>query len=143
MSARMKLIDWTLTALSLLLVAMAVLTLGPKLETRFFPVYSQFQILKIKETDDGGTEVVFRYTKLRNCAPAGVTWFVGDPGGAYRQIELISNRPPLARVNRPLGENTSVPYKVDVAPAVLINQGFANIYNNCHPFWVTQSNIYP
>jgi hypothetical protein len=143
MSARLKLIDWVLTCIMLLLGFFAVVTIGPKIETHFFPVYSQFQILKIKETEDGGTEVVFRYTKLRSCKPAGIMWFIGEPGGAYRQIDLVSNRPPLTTVNRPLGENTSVPYKVDVAPAVLINRGFANIYSNCHPFWVTQSSIYP
>ncbi len=143
MSKRLRFIDLSLTLSAILLALAAFMTLGPKIETRFFPVYTKFEILKIDETPDGGTEVVFRYEKLRNCEPAGIMWFVGEPGGAYRQIDLLSNRPPLSRVNRPLGENTSVPYKVDVAPAVLINRGFANIYNNCHPFWTTQSAIYP
>lgn len=143
MSSRIRTLDLMLTLCLVLLVSAGLFTLGPKLEARFFPVYDKFEILKIKETDDGGTEVQFRYAKLRDCEPVGITWFVGDPGGAYRQIDLVSARPPLTRVNKPLGENVSPPYKVDVAPAVLINRGFANIYNNCHPFWRTQSAIYP
>lgn len=139
----MKVIDWLLTFGLIALGAFAVLTLGPTLESKFFPVYSKFQILKIEQTADGGSNVVFRYTKLRECRPAGVRWFIGDPGGAYRQIELLSSRPPGVRVNRPLGENTSPPYYIDVSPEVLRTQGFADIYNNCHSLWVTQSSIYP
>lgn len=143
MSGRIKAVSILLNLSIILLSLATVVTLGPRIESRFFPVYTQFEILKIEETASGGTQVVFRYEKLRNCKPAGVNWFIGEPGGAYRQVEMLSQRPPLAAVNRPLGENTTVPYTIDVAPAVLINRGFATIYNNCHPFWLTQSSIYP
>lgn len=143
MTRSMRIINLALSIGLVITFMLAVVTIGPALETRLYPVYSKFQIFSIKETADGGTEVIFRYEKLRSCPPAGVTWFIGDPGGAYRQVDFVSNRPPMERVNRSLGENTSVPYKIDVAPAVLINQGFATIYNNCHPFWVTRSVIYP
>lgn len=143
MSSKLKALDLSLTCVGAVFFAAAIATLGPALETQFFPVYSTFEIASIKQTPDGGSEVVFRYTKKRDCKPAGVTWFIGDPGGAYRQVDLVSSRPQGAHVNRPLGPNLSAPYIVDVAPTVLVGQGFANIYNNCHPFWITRSAIYP
>lgn len=144
MSKKLKALDMSLTCVGAVLFAAAIATLGPALETQFFPVYSTFEIASIKETPDGGSEVVFRYTKKRDCNPAGITWFIGDPGGAYRQVELLSTRPQGSLpVNKPLGQNLSAPYKIDVAPTVLVGQGFANIYNNCHPFWITRSAIYP
>lgn len=135
--------DTALTLMGLFIVALGVFVLGPAIETRFFPVYSKFSILTIRPLESGGSEVVFRYFKNRRCEPAGFMWFVGEPGAAFRQIAVESDRPTSTRVNRSVGENTSVPYRVDVAPDVLAKQGFASVYSNCHPFWVTRSAIYP
>ncbi len=140
----MKVLDTALTLAAIALFFIACAVIGPAIETRYFPVYTKFKISYIETTPDGGSIVTFSFTKLRECAPAGVNWFIGEPGGAYRQIELISNRPPDAPpINRSLGFHVSVPYKVDVAPAVLRDQGFASVYSNCHPLWVTRSVIYP
>lgn len=141
--SRLKMLDLGMTIAAIVITLGGFLLLGPKLETRFFPVYSKFQIFSIKQTAEGESEVVFSYTKLRNCAPAGINWFVGEPGSAFRQVDLVSVRPNNTAVNRPLGSNISVPYTVDVTPDAFRDQGFASIYSNCHPFWVTQSIIYP
>lgn len=144
MTVHLKVLDFTLSLIALLLGVGAVFLLGPPIETRLFPVYSKFAIAHIVGTPDGGSMVTFGFTKLRNCTPAGITWFIGEPGGAYRQIELLSDRPagtPI--VNRPLGYHLSAAYKIDVAPDVLRDQGFASVYSNCHPFWITRSIIYP
>lgn len=141
--SKLRLLDHALSLSAIALAAGAVLMLGPSLETRFFPVYSKFEIVKIDETPSGGSRVIFRYYKLRSCAPAGFMWFIGEPGGAFRQIDILSARPPGVRVNRPIGENTSVPYEIDVPPNELLTRGFATIYNNCHPLWITRSVIYP
>lgn len=143
MLSRLKMLDLGLTVAAVAIALGGASIIGPKLETRLFPVYSKFKIYSIKALPDGESEVVFSYTKLRSCAPAGVTWFVGEPGAAFRQVDLVSLRPTNPPVNRPLGANISVPYVVDVAPEVLRDQGFASIYSNCHPFWITQSIIYP
>lgn len=140
----MKTIDALLTVALIVLAGLTALTLGPVVETRFFPVYSKFRINTLVETPDGGSAVTFAFTKLRDCQPAGINWFIGEPGGAYRQIELLSTRPTGGPpVNRPLGDHISNIYTIDVAPDVLRDQGFASIYSNCHPFWVTRSVIYP
>lgn len=141
--SKLRLLDHVLSFAAVIVAAGGVLTLGPYIETRFFPVYSKFEIVKIDETPSGGSRVVFRYTKLRSCPPSGFMWFIGEPGGAFRQVDILSARPPGARVNRPLGENTSVPYEIDVPPQELLERGFATIYNNCHALWTTRSVIYP
>lgn len=135
--------DFALSVAGFMLAGAAFLTLGPALETRYFPVYSKFKIVDLTETSDGGSEVTFSFYKRRSCAPSGINWFIGDPDGAYRQTELISARPTTIANNRPVGSHVSIPYKVDVAPDVLRARGFASIYSNCHPFWVTRSVIYP
>lgn len=141
--SKLRFLDRTLTLAAIALTAGSVLVLGPSLETKLFPVYSKFEIVKIDETPSGGSRVVFKYFKLRDCQPAGFMWFIGEPGAAFRQVDILSARPPGVRVNRPIGENTSVPYEIDVPPNELLTRGFATIYNNCHPLWVTRSVIYP
>lgn len=138
-----KLINAVMSAFMVLLAVVAVYLLGPLIETYFFPVYSKFTIAHITPTADGGSEVSFNFTKYRTCEPAGINWFIGEPGGAYRQADLVSERPAMPPINRPIGYHLSVTYKVDVAPDVFRAQGFASVYSNCHPFWITRSVIYP
>lgn len=139
-TARVLNIALSLTSFFLLVAAM--FTLGPAWETRFYPAYSKFTIASIRQAPDGGSLVKFTYTKLRACEPLGFRWFIGEPGAAFRQLDVVSERPG-PRINRPIGTHTSVEYKVDVTPEALVNQGFASIYSNCHPFWITRSVIYP
>lgn len=143
MRAHARVANAMLTGSAVLLAATAALMLGPTLETKFFPVYSKFEILELTAQPEGKTRAVFAYTKLRSCEPVGVNWFMGEPGAAYRQVELMSLNPPTTSSNRPVGFNVTVPYLIDVTPDVLRHRAFATIYSNCHPFWVTQSRIYP
>lgn len=138
-----RVLNGALALTAFLLLAAAIGTFGPVLETRYNPAYSKFKIAEIRQAPDGGSLVKFTYTKLRACEPLGFRWFIGEPGAAFRQLEIVSDRPAGRRINRPVGTHTSVEYKVDVTPEALVSQGFASIYSNCHPFWVTRSVIYP
>ena len=138
-----RILNLALLLTATLLALAGVFTIGPAWETRFNPAYSKFQIASVRQTPDGGSLVTFTYTKLRACEPLGFRWFIGEPGAAFRQLEIVSDRPTGQRPNRPIGTHTSVEYKVDVTPEALVSQGFASIYSNCHPFWVTRSVIYP
>lgn len=143
MKAHNRLANVMLTCSAALLAATATVMLGPTLETKLFPVYSKFEIVELAAEPEVKTRVVFSYVKLRSCEPVGVNWFMGEPGAAYRQVEMLSLNPPKVGNSRPVGFNLTVPYLIDVTPDVLQSRAFANIYSNCHPFWTTQSNIYP
>jgi hypothetical protein len=121
----------------------SVFLLGPAAETYFMPVYSKFKINTIVPTPEGGSEITFQFTKYRNCKPTGTNWFIGEPGGAFRQIDMVSDPPDKQPFDRPIGHHISQPYKVDVSPSVFLGQSFAVIFSDCHPFWFTRSSIYP
>lgn len=130
------------SAVTILLIGFFVI--GPWLETKWFPVYSKFQIIKAEKYSDHESLVTFRFTKLRQCDPQGSAWFFGEVGAAYRQIRIIIQRPAgVDSVIRPVGTHISNPYLMDITVEELANATFAEIYNRCHPFWLTRSVIFP
>jgi hypothetical protein len=121
----------------------AVFVIGPWIETKWFPAYSKFKIVSIERAGDRQSRVIFRFTKNRQCEPVGNSWFFGEPGAAFRQLKVqIDNQDAFTAV-RPLGTQTSNPYVLDATVEELANATFAVIYNRCHPFWLTRSEIYP
>lgn len=120
-----------------------VLTVGPAIETRFFPVFTKFEIASVSETADGGSLVVVKFTKARYCEPAGYAWFMGRrDAGQFSEIEVRSVTMGNS-VGRPVGSQTSAPFEVAAKPEDL-NHVFVNVFSRC-PFqpWITKSEVYP
>jgi len=138
-----RFLDLTLSGLGAAVLLIAVFVLGPELETRFFPVYSKFEIERIRPIDATSSEVVFRYTKYRECAPQGFSWYMGEPGAAFRQMKVIPSDPDESPPIRPLGKNLSVPYVIDATPDQIRDRTFGEIFNRCHFAWSSRSVIYP
>jgi hypothetical protein len=138
-----RFLDLVLSALGAAVLVVAVLILGPEIETRVNPVYSKFTILSIVGQPDGTSKVVFRYRKERQCDPQGFSWYVGEPGAAFRQLKVTPADPSEATPVRPIGENTSVPYVIDATPEQLIERGYGEIFNRCHAAWTSRTIIYP
>lgn len=137
-----RLLDFGLVTSAVTVLLIAVFTFGPWLETTFLPVYSKFKIISMEELPDGQAKVVFRFTKLRQCEPQGAAWFFGEPGSAFRQLKVtVQNPNPTS--SRPLGTQITYPYVMDVTVEQLADATFAEIFNRCHPFWLTRSEIYP
>ena len=138
-----RFIDLILSGLGAAVMLTAVFILGPEIETRFFPVYSKFEIESIRPVDSENSEVIFRYTKYRQCVPQGFSWYMGEPGAAFRQLRVIPSDPDESPPVRPLGRNKSVPYVIDATPDQITDRVFGEIFSNCHSAWTIKTLIYP
>lgn len=131
--------DGVLGFLFTIVLVMVAFMVGPAVETRFFPVYSRFELLSA-EPGQGGTVAQFRYTKLRECPAQGFAWYVGELGAGSRQFTVK----PTQRLNTPrsVGDHITSPYLMDLDLGQVRSMR-AEVFNRCHPFWVTRTEIYP
>lgn len=140
----LRLLNFALTTLAVLVLLVAVFVIGPWIETKWFPVYSKFKIISVERISDTQSKIIFRFDKKRQCEPQGFAWYFGEPGGAFRQLQVFIDRPKgMTAAIRPLGVQTTDPYVIDASVEDIANATFAEIYNRCHPFWLTRSEIYP
>jgi len=125
------------------LIATAALSIwGPVLETNLYPAYSRFTVHSIEPLPGGRSRVQFRFTKLRLCEPAGYAWYNGDPRGLFNQVPIVSENAAPAP-SRPLGDQLSSFYVIDVTPETMAAATFAEVFSRCWPLWMTRSIIYP
>lgn len=143
-SIGMRLLNFGIHTAGVAVLITAFFVVGPWLETKWYPVYSKFTIIRMEKVGDTQSRVVFRFTKLRQCEPQGSAWFFGEPGAFFRQIRTTIERPKgVDSVIRPLGTHISNPYVMDVSVEQIASATYAEIYSRCHPFWLTRSVIYP
>lgn len=119
---------------------MLLLWVGPAVETRFFPVYSRFQVVSA-EPVEGGTVATFRFTKYRDCEARGWAWYIGEFGALARQVEI--NRVNGTSARRKPGLTVSSPYFIAATPDQVRNDMQAEILSYCHPFWPSRSVVRP
>jgi hypothetical protein len=135
----MRLLNWFLQGLLLLVLVLFVYGVGPTLETGYFPVYSKFKILKATDTPEG-LSMTIQYKKLRDCEPQGYGWFVGDIGVGRREVRSGNN---FTSVSRPVDSLITRFVVIRDLKLEDLTQLYAEIYSRCHPLWVTRSVIYP
>jgi len=136
--------DLSLKASAAVVLYLGVVSVGPWVETTYFPVYSSFEIVSIEASGDHQSRAVFKFTKYRECESAGFAWFQGELNTPLRPLEVRVVRDPGDPVTvRPLGEQLSSPYLLDVTLDRIENVTFAEVFSRCHPFWLTRSIIYP
>ena len=135
-------LNFALSSCGALVLMMGIFTIGPEIETRFWPVYSKFEIVSIEPYGKDQSLATFRYNKLRQCAPQGFAWYAGELGGAFRQLTVKTETPTTGTV-RPLGLQLSSPYVIDAKPETIRSAVFAELYSRCWPLWTTRSVIYP
>lgn len=137
----MRLLDWVLNATIAVVMLLIIFVAGPEVETRWFPAYSKFTIDDVKPTPDGeGSVVTVEFSVFRRCVPQGYAWYTGDLGLGMRLVNVKSRA--LPPTMRPVGRHRSV-IDVDISPAEIMNNLYAEVFSRCHPFWVTRSVIYP
>lgn len=118
---------------------------GPRAETRFFPVASKLELTSVVWNDRGQSAIVTaRFIKLRPCEFIGLAWY-------YQGEDKTSVRVPIIRLSnyggpppsRPTGPQSVGPWLLLMPAAHVREQSFALIYHECHPFWTTVTAIYP
>lgn len=128
---------------SLIVVMVSVMLLlwvGPAVETRFFPVYSRFEVVTAAPAE-GGTIATFKFTKYRDCEARGWAWYIGEFGAISRQVEVkpVKETSPM----RKIGERVSSPHLIAAEPEQVRDEMHAEILSYCHPFWLTRSVVRP
>lgn len=120
-------------------------TVGPSIETRFFPVVSKLQILSIKAVDADHTEIRAGFRKLRNCEYLGIAWYVGTrPDDIERvAVAVMRDRNDTSDPNRPVGYHKAGPWIVTLPLDDVEKRSFAQLAHRCHPFWTTITEFYP
>jgi hypothetical protein len=122
---------------------MGFYTIGPIIETMFFPAYGKFRLISVEPYGDSQSRAVFRFEKRRACTPAGFAWFNGEMGNSYQVVDFRIEGSGGSGITRPPGQHVSNPYIIDVSPNDVRTRLLGEIYSRCHPFWITRSEVYP
>lgn len=118
---------------------------APTVETLYFPVYSKFELVSAEQIPEG-VLAVFEFTKNRECAPKGLSWYLGEVGAS---TSITITTPEGVRSPRPVGLNTSSPYLFEgVTLEDLDKRIIAQIRNQCDFYgfqipWLSVSDVYP
>jgi len=136
------------------LLSLALLSfIGPLIETKFFPVYTKFELVEATETPDG-VIAVFEFTKIRDCKPKGSHWYLGNS----MSVDVTVPTGLAGPEPRPLGKQRTSPYlleNVTIEDLKDPNRVIAEVRNQCNfPLlgylglqipqpWSTLSNVYP
>lgn len=136
------------TACAVIVVICSLFTLftvGPSVETRFFPVVSKLKITKILAEGESSSRIYAEFDKKRDCEYIGISWFHGHPAGDFERVpvSLLRREGDSSSPNRPLGLQKAGPWIVSVPPAELRKNSFARLTHRCHLFWVSTTDFWP
>lgn len=122
-----------------------IYTIGPAIETRFFPVVGKLVIERMEAIDANTTRVYAYYDKLRGCTYVGIAWFRGQRSDGFERVPLILQRQAGddSSPNRPVGAQRSGPWIVSVPIDEIETNSFVQLTHVCHPFWPTTTEFYP
>lgn len=135
----------TCSVIAFVSVVITIYTVGPPLETKFWPVVDKLKILSMKAVDGNRTEIHAAFKKLRQCDYIGISWYAGDRPNDFERVPVI-----LMRVtgddsdpNRPVGYQRSGPWIISLTPEEVEKNSFARLAHRCHAFWTTITEFYP
>lgn len=122
-----------------------VWTVGPSLETRFFPAVSKLTVVEMHDDPAGRAVIMAEFTKLRDCEFLGLAWYRGDPAGGFERVPVILLRQPgdASSPNRPTGTQRAGPWLIGVPSSEIPGNSFARLSHRCHGFWITTTDFYP
>lgn len=120
-------------------------SIGPALETTYWPVVSKVKVEQLKPGTQGWTIIRANFTKLRDCEYVGLAWFKGTRPDGFERVAVIVQRDPqdTGSPNRPVGTQRAGPWLIAVTPEEFKYQSFAQLWHRCHPFWTTVTEFYP
>ena len=122
-----------------------VWTVGPAVETRFWPAVSKLTIIAMHENDEGMAVLDAQFNKFRDCEYLGIAWFLRQDDGSFERVPVILQRREgdTSSPNRPTGTQRAGPWIIGMSTADLTSRSFARLSHRCNPFWVTTTDFYP
>lgn len=133
-------------AVIMITTAFTVYTVGPVLETKYFPAVSRFKVLTLEADKSGNAVITVRFTKRRDeCEYIGISWFRGSRENGFERVPVVLTRKEgdTSSPNRPAGVQTSGPWLIGIPKDEFSNNSFATLFHRCHPFWTTVSEVWP
>jgi hypothetical protein len=117
------------------------ITVGPVLESRWFPVETAFRVAEIAEP--GPDVIAFRpaFSKVRDCSYLGLSWFAKDDKGQIerRQVQLASES--LTPATGPVGARLGQWWEIGVKDKD--REMFGIAHHSCGLPWETRSVLGP
>ncbi|WP_299674526.1 hypothetical protein [uncultured Roseobacter sp.] len=113
----------------------AIFTVGPYLESRYFPVVRETQILH-EEEHASGVSFYVRFRKVRQCAFRGLAWYAGE---VRVPVDFEPDAATMPR-SRPKGGHYAGPWFVSGLNQTAGTRAYA--HHRCHPLWVTITRFY-
>jgi hypothetical protein len=122
-----------------------VFTVGPAIETRFFPVVGKLQIVSLMTNLDRNSILMAEFTKLRNCEYLGLAWYRGAQGGGFERVPvtLMRQEGDTSSPNRPVGTQRAGPWIIGMSAEDVRGNSFAQLQHRCHGLWVTTTEFWP
>lgn len=149
MSKTFAFVYWVVQTICVAVIMLCTIGLfysvGPALETTYWPVVSKLQIKNIEVDEKKWVRIQATFTKLRDCEYVGLTWFKGQRPNDFERVPVVLQRDPLdvGSPTRPLGTQRAGPWLIAVTPEEFKYQSFAQLWHRCHPFWTTVTEFYP
>lgn len=134
--------------IALFMTIWTIWAIGPAVERHFLPVVELLRIVSAVEIEPGHVEIYAQFRKVRDCRYLSISWYVGQPTKDFRQVRVqtITDDAALSdhyNPSRPLGLSNAGPWRVAIEMDDLLENSFAVLSHQCHPFWVTTTNFYP
>lgn len=114
----------------------ALFEIGPRIESRFFPVVSDTRIERIAPEKDGISFYAL-FDQQRQCEFKAITWY----SGAQRIGVAIEPDAHLLPKTRPEGDQLAGPWTVTGVASLEGTRAY--VHHRCHPLWNTISPFYP
>lgn len=130
--------------LAVFFTIITIYTVGPSIETKYFPVVSKLTITKTEWRGPEVTRIWAQFNKLRNCEYKGIAWYRGNRNNSER-VPIILQRVQgdTSSPNRPMGLQKAGPWDIYVPSYQLQDGSFGELYHQCHPFWLTRTEFFP
>lgn len=119
---------------------LALVSFGPGIEGKFFPVITRYELTNVRAVGDGGFSFRPAFTKARDCTYFGVTWFAQDDLGNLTRVQLgrVDAGPPETG---PIGNR--VGNRVVLYPPEGTVSIFALNHHECGTPWQTRTLVGP
>lgn len=134
---------------AMLLMAVSLFYIGPRLEAALFPVIPSFVVERIENLEDGNTRisgVLYKAFGREHCYPESITAYATGGDADTRIVGIVIRAEPehraLLNSNMPAGAQEFGPWtmvrpQTSFGPLIIIQ-----ITHRCHFLWSTTTRIY-
>ncbi len=123
---------------------MIIYTVGPWLETKYWPVVSKLTILQMETVNERQTKIWAYFTKMRACEYVGIAWNKIEGKDLVRvPLQLLRDPDDVSSPNRPIGSTKAGPWIVDIPIDLVKANSYVELQHRCHFAWLSITEFYP